>query len=103
MDNMKKDLGVQGSKDESSEIYCTSVYTASDIDFSINDYDTSVSGVSNGNMIIPYDCIIIEYIFLSNKTRELIINKCCEYNKVEVKQELINFINQPHSVYGSSK
>ena len=72
-------------------------------EFSINDSNSSVSGVSIGNMIIPYNSMIVEYIFLSDKVREFIRNKCCEYNKLEVEKELINFIDQLHYVYESSK
>merc|ERR1712129_204355 len=77
--------------------------TASDFDSSSNMSDSSVSEVSSGNMIIPYDSVILEYIFLSDEARDFIRNECCEYSKVEVKKEILNFIDQPHRVYVRSK
>lgn len=97
-----KDLTAYSTKEESSESdwIC---YQAGNIDFSLTDQDSSISRVSIGNMIIPYDSMIIEYIFLSDEATEFINNKCCEYNKEEVEQELKNFILQLNYIYGRSE
>ena len=39
-------------------------------------------------MFIPYNLIIIEYIFMSDEAKEFINNRCYKYSKVEVEQEL---------------
>jgi len=102
-DSMNQDLNIQGTKEESGESDYISEDTASDFDSSSNMSDSSVSKVSSGNMTIPYDSVILEYIFQSDEARDFIRNECCEYNKVEVKKEILNFIDQPHRVYVRSK
>lgn len=92
MGSMIQDITVHSNMEELSEYEWIS-NQASDIDFSITDKDLSISGVSIGNIIISYDSMIVEYIFLSNEAGEFINNKCCKYNKVEVEQELKNFIH----------